>query len=208
MAFGFLKDVGDIVTGVSGIASLFGGPGSPAGSDQMQYALEEAIKLAKASAQPGSKQFKNLVKLEEEANRIAAVENIQRYLRQNQRAIARGDISGVVNPERRDESVMRALGRAFQDAELMAREKASGTLRAAAGALTGAASAAAPIVSVQNQLGMGEAKRRADLGQAVGAGLSSLAPILEDYLGPGSGGGPAPSRTGSPLAFSTRTVLT
>ena len=181
MAFGFLKDIGNIVQGGAGIASLFGGKDEPEASQQSSSALNEAIKLAKASADPKSKSFRNLVRLEEEALRTAAVEQIRSFLKQNQRNIARGGTSGIVNSERRDESVMKSLASAFQDAQDRARLNARTTLQNAAGSLTGAGAGLQPLADIQYTVNQDETKRRADLGQALGKGLGDLGGILDQF---------------------------
>lgn len=193
MAFGFLSDVGNIVQGAAGIASLFGDTDEPKASKQSSAALNEAIKLAKASADPNSAAFKNLVALEEQNLREAAVTQIQEYLKQNQRNIARGGISGIVNPERRDEAVMQGLARAFQGAKQTARDSARSTLMGAAGTLTGAGSGLQPIANTQLSINQSNDKRRADLGQAIGAGLGSLGGVLDSFTQQSST--PAPGST-------------
>ena len=102
-------------------------------------------------------------------------------LKQNQRNVARGGISGIVNPERRDEAVMQSLARAFQEAQTTARTGARQTLQSAAGALTGAGGGLQPVAQTQLTVNQGNDKRRADLGQAIGAGLGSLGGILDSY---------------------------
>ena len=184
MAFGFLSDVGNIVQGAAGIASLFGDRDEPEANQQASRAINEAIKLAKASANPNSRAFKNLVALEEESNRLSAIKAIQDFLKQNQRNIARGGISGVVNPERRDESVMKALARSFVDARERARIQARNTLSNAASSLTGSGQALNPVANIQNQISTTNDKRRADLGQAIGAGISSLDGLFDRGYAP------------------------
>jgi hypothetical protein len=181
MAFDFLKSAGDIVSGAAGIASLFGSKGEPEASKQSSKALNEAIAMAKASADPNSAQFKNLVALEEQSLREAAVRQITDYLKQNQRNVARGGISGIVNPERRDEAVMQSLARAFQGAQMTARDSARQTLTNAAGALTGAGSSMQPIANIQNTIADQNINRRASLGQAIGDGLGSLGGVLNEW---------------------------
>ena len=180
MAFGFLKDVGDLVTGVSGIAGLFGDKDEPRASQAGEDALNEAIRLAKASADPNSKAFRNLVALEDEALRSAAVRQIPDYLKQAQGSRARGGFGGFVNPERRDETVMKALARSFQDAQDVARGNARATLQNAAGVLTGAGAGMQPIAQTQLTVQNQEAKRRLDLGDAIGAGIKGLGGILNE----------------------------
>lgn len=181
MAFDFLKSAGDIVSGVAGVASLFGDKDEPEASKASSAALKEAIQLAKASADPNSPQFKNLVKLEERALREAAVKQITEFLRQNQRNKARGGISGIVNPERRDEAVMQSLARAFQGAKQTARDSARSTLMNAAGAITGAGQGLYAPAVIQNTIADQNINRRASLGQAIGEGLGSIGGILNDF---------------------------
>ena len=195
MAFDFLKDVGNIVQGASGIASLFGDTKEPAGSKASAKALGEAIRLAKASANPNSTEFKNLVALEESALREAAVKQITDYLKQNQRAVARGGISGIVNPERRDEAVMQSLARAFQGAQQTARDSARQTLTNAAGELTGAGGSYSPVISTQLAVNQSNDKRQADLGQAIGAGISSLSGAFNNWFPDQKSAVPKPGET-------------
>lgn len=181
MAFDFLKSAGDIVSGVSGIASLFGDKDEPQASKASSKALAEAIAMAKASADPNSKQFKNLVALEEQSLREAAVRQITDYLKQNQRNVARGGISGIVNPERRDEAVMQSLARAFQGAQQIARDSARQTLTNAAGVLTGAGQGLYAPAVIQNTIADQNINRRASLGQAIGEGLGSLGGVFNEW---------------------------
>lgn len=182
MAFDFLKSAGDLVSGAAGIASLFGDKDEPEASKASSAALKEAIALAKASANPNSKAFKNLVALEEQNLREAAVRQITEYLKQNQRNVARGGISGIVNPERRDEAVMQGLARAFQGAKQTARDSARSTLTNAAGALTGAGQGLYAPSVIQNTIADQNINRRASLGQAIGEGLGSFGGILNEWF--------------------------
>lgn len=192
MAFEFLKDVGGIVKAGAGIANLFGDKDEPEASKQSSRALNEAIKLAKASADPNSPAFKNLAALEEEALRVAAVKQIHDFLRQNQRNIARGGISGIVNPERRDEAVMQSLARAFQGARQTARDSARQTLSNAAGALTGAGTGLQPVAEIQNLVNTQQTARRVGLGEAIGDSLGAFGKALKKWETPSS---PAPGST-------------
>lgn len=182
MAFGFLKDVGNIVTGVSGVASLFGDKDEPRASKQSSAALNEAIKLAKASADPNSPEFQNLARLEEENLREAAVKQIQEFLEQNQRNVARGGISGIVNPERRDEAVMKSLAQAFQGAKQSARLSARQTLANAAGSLTGAGKGLYAPAVIQNTIQDQNTRRRAGLGEAIGDSLGALGGAMNNWF--------------------------
>src|SRR3546814_9930953 len=88
---------------------------------------------------------------------------------------------------------MRSLARAFQGAQLQARDTARATLSNAAGALTGAGTGLQPVANTQISIDQGNTKRRADLGQAIGSGLGALSKL--DFGGGGYDFGGATSAT-------------
>jgi hypothetical protein len=115
----------------------------PPGYEQTLQAQSNANTYLAASADPSSPYFKNLMEVEEQRQRGDLVSSIQDIIRANQ---ARGGRGAFVNPERRDETVWRALMQGFREAGFRSREMARNRLLDMAGASSRVASGYGPAM--------------------------------------------------------------
>ena len=146
------KDIGDIVGGGFQLARAFGGRKASKSAKRARKTARQARRLAAAAADPTSPTFRNLAAQYDQENRRALIQGIDRIMRENARARARGDVGFGVNPERRDESRTQALARAFMQSREQARREARNTLLAASQGLTGTASAL-PVAADEERAG-------------------------------------------------------
>lgn len=176
--------LGSILDFGLGAASLFGGGSSPSSDippEILQAQVEAAQRaniFSKAAVDPNHPFAKNLSLLLREQQRREAVEQIQRMLMVNRRALARGDPGIGISPERADESRYHALARAFQLAGESSRQLASDRLLAASGASAKASSAFNPLTELYAAYGGSNAQRRADQFQFLAQGIPKLINVL------------------------------
>ena len=128
------------------LEAIGGGRSEELGFDQ--EAVEEALSLALAGADPKSPRFKRLARLLDARYRRDLIRGTELTRDVYSRARARGDVLGGVNPERRDEAIHRMLTSGFMEARERARMQARDTLLMASRAAAGAAS---PALAAQGQ---------------------------------------------------------
>lgn len=121
-----------------GIGKAFEKQPLPPGYAEAMQAQSDANTYMRASLDPSSAYFRNLADTEEQKQRGDLINSVYSIIRAN---LAHGGRGAFVNPERRDETVWRALTQGFRDAGMRARELARSRLLEMAGASrTGAAS--------------------------------------------------------------------
>src|SRR5687767_7282103 len=116
MALDFLDDALGIAAGAAGIAGLFGGGGAKLHGWQergLKGATLRNTDIAKMLQDPNNPQFQALAAQEEQGIRSDVQSGLKELLTTDQRARARG-LSGLLNPERRDEGIASATGTAFE----------------------------------------------------------------------------------------------
>ena len=122
MAFGILKDILGIVGAGIGIFNAFSGQDEPEGTQEILALARQSAKFAEA-LDPNSPIFKQLVGEEEATIRRNTIEGLRQLRVQNRRALARGNVGILINPERRDEAIASATTTAFQQAKEAARNE-------------------------------------------------------------------------------------
>lgn len=127
----------------AGIGMAFQKQGLPPGFQEAAQANANANTYMAASLDPNSAYFRNIAETEEQRQRGDLINSIQSIIRAN---LARGGRGAFVNPERRDETVWRALTQGFRDAGMRAREIARSRLLEMAGASRTGAAAYGPMM--------------------------------------------------------------
>lgn len=115
----------------AGIANAFQKQPYPPGFQEAMQAQHNANTYLAASADPSSPYFRNIAEGEEQRMRGDLVSSIQEIIRAN---LARQGRGAFVQPERRDETVWRALIQGFRDAGMRSRELARTRLLQMSGA--------------------------------------------------------------------------
>src|SRR3990167_8637091 len=104
-----------------------------------------------------------------------AAKTIRETMVQDRRGRARGESGFLVNPERRDESRMQALARAFMEARAKSQDMARQSLENASGVFSRMNYFNQPIAQYEGQYAGGNAARRSSAWQAlanIGTGLT------------------------------------
>lgn len=127
----------------AGIGMAFQKQPLPPGFQEAAQANANANTYMSASLDPSSAYFRNIAESEEQNQRGDLINSIQSIIRAN---LARGGRGAFVNPERRDETVWRALTQGFRDAGMRAREIARTRLLEMAGASRSGAAAYGPMM--------------------------------------------------------------
>ena len=122
----FFDDLFDIAGAVTGVAGLFGGGGSA----DLEQAILRQQGLIKALLNPDSKKFQKIAGREEDAIRADLADALQQLQVADARAYGRTGF-GLLNPERRDESIASAFIRGAEQAKAAARDRARQYLQAA-----------------------------------------------------------------------------
>lgn len=176
MAFDFLNDidwknVAGTASAVSGLAgqagsiySLFQRPNPYKDIPALQQMINDAAssrEYMNASVNPEHPFFKNLSALTAEKLQEQAAKTIRELMIQDRRGRARGESGSLINPERRDESRMQALARAFMDARAKSQEMARASLENAAQGFSRMNYFNQPIAQYQGQYAVGNQRNRA-----------------------------------------------
>jgi hypothetical protein len=175
MPFGF-ADAAELVSSGLNLYQAFSGPDKSSAEKGASRSAKAAETFAQWAADPTSPGFRNLAALFEEVDRRRAAEAMDRSMRQNARAKARGDPGFVINPERRDESRYSAMMDAFMQAKERSRMEARNTLLTASQAATGAAGAY-PVQAGVNREALGQ-EMRAGSNEA----LASIGAMADRFL--------------------------
>jgi hypothetical protein len=115
--------------------------------------MYKANEFAAAAADPRSAMYKAATEEEASPLRSQALAGIENMYKIARRAKARGDMSSIVNPERRDETRSRAIMQAFEQASVLGRQQAQSRLTNAAKTL---------YSSANKQMGMADSQMAVD----------------------------------------------
>lgn len=223
MAFDFLKNIG---IGASDIADLGGAAANVVNMSRrpnpmrdiptLQNAInasEAARTYANAAVNPASAHFKNLQMLEEARVKRDLVAGIEEVMRANRRARATGRVGVNINPERRDESISRAIAEQFAQAGDRASKLASDKLAAAANAESRNASSLSHTYSPFAQYAALGRIREFGFSDAIADTMKKIGSIHDQNeerkkkqqqpIGQGIQWWPQPSLTASPSAYPT-----
>lgn len=127
----------------AGIGMAFQKQGLPPGFQEAMQSQSDANTYLAASNDPNSAYFRNIAETEEQKQRGDLLSSIQSIIRAN---LARGGRGAFVNPERRDETVWRALTQGFREAGMRSREIARERLLQMAGVSRSGAAAYGPMM--------------------------------------------------------------
>ena len=163
--------LGGLGAGASALSGLFGSkkvklPAEAVEAQRIQSSMLRALTGG------NSPEFNNMVQQEASQKRTALLKAVNEIVRQNRRAMTRGPAGVLVNPDRRDESIARALMGVYENEDDRARAAAKQT---AIGILGGAGGVANTAMNMQQtgmdnrRLGMAD---RATGFQVAGQGLS------------------------------------
>lgn len=180
--------IGGIGAGVSAIAGLFG-KGKvklPAEAVEAQRIQSSLLRGLTGGSSP---EYDNMVASERDRSRTELLKAVNEIVRQNRRASTRGRVGVLVNPDRRDESIARALMGVYENENDRARAAAKQT---ALGVLGGAGNVANTSLNMQ-QVGeqnrinrmSGMAQGFQAAGQGVARGADAFSQILS-ALGAGA----------------------
>lgn len=190
MAFDFLNDIdwdnvtkttgalGNLAGKIGGLYSLFQKQDPYKDIPALQQMINDAAasrEYMNASVNPDHPFFKNLSALMAEKLQEQAAKTIRETMIQDRRGRARGEAGFLVNPERRDESRMQALARAFMEARAKSQEMARSSLESAAQGFSRMNYFNQPIAQYQGTYAGGNEARRASAWQAlanIGTGLT------------------------------------
>jgi hypothetical protein len=164
----------------AGVYSAFQKQPLPPGFAEASQAASNANTYAQASLDPSSPYFRNIAEGEEQRLRGDLVTSIQEIIRAN---LARQGKGAFVNPERRDETVWRALTQGFRDAGMRARELARSRLMELSGASRGQAAAYAPMM----QYGfLNQAINRGNQAAGIGGAFDAISRTGDLFKKPGT----------------------
>lgn len=164
----------------TGIGMAFQKQPLPPGFQEAAQSASNANTYMAASADPSSPYFRNIADLEEQKMRGDLVSTIQEIIRAN---LAKGGRGAFVNPERRDETVWRALTQGFRDAGMRARELARTRLMEMAGGARQQSAAYGPMM----QYGfLNQAMNRGNQAAGVGGIFDTVSRFGESMKKPGT----------------------
>ena len=131
--FDFLDDALGLASAGAGLASLFGGGDGLHGWQErgLKGATRRNTEIAEMLQNPQDPRFLSAVGEEEELVRSGAQSGIRELMVADQRQRARG-LSGLLEPERRDEGIASATATAFEQARNEARNRVRAYLESAA----------------------------------------------------------------------------
>jgi len=155
----------------------------PAGMDQAMQALANANAYTSDAMNPNSANFKNVAEGERLAGRLSLIDAIRTIVRQNNVAAAKGIGPVSINPERRDETVWRALTRGYMDNQVAARNRAREFLLNAARASRQNAAGYSPMMVMGDRVNA--FNRASSMGgtNALLTGIERFAKVLPDMFG-------------------------
>lgn len=155
----------------------------PAGMEQAMQALVNANAYTADAMNPNSANFKNVEEGERLAGRLNLIDAIRTIISQNNIAAAKGVGPVSINPERRDETVWRALTRGYLDNRTAARNRARAFLLNAARASRQNAAGYSPLMVMGDRVNA--FNRASSMGgtNALMTGLGEFAKILPDMFG-------------------------
>jgi hypothetical protein len=185
--FDFLDDALNIAGGAAGIAGLFGaGDGSLHGWQErgLKGGTKRLGQIAEMLQNPNDPRFLEAVDAEEANVRSGVQSGIRELMVADQRARARG-LSGLLEPERRDEGIASATATAFEQARQEARNRVRQYL-------ISAANVNASLLGGTPQQPLGGGVNNQMLG------LAGAFDLARGVLG-GQSGGNAPGAGGSPV---------
>lgn len=155
---GLLENSGGILSSLAGIGLGFFGDQNDLPND-VEDILDRQEGAIDALIDPNDPKFRQLAQSLEQDKVSSFAEGIRNY----QNLLRRGRLTGAVNPERRDEGISQAFGRARQLAGEEARAQAREYLAQAAGLNTGAIPALLAQQQAQNNSTMGAIGASGDL---------------------------------------------
>lgn len=155
---------------------------NPAGMMAALQALSNAQAYTADAMNPSSQNFRNVEEAESLRGRLNLIEAIRAIARQNNIAAAKGIAPVSVNPERRDETVYRALTRGFLDNQIQARDRARAFLLNAARANRQTAGAYAPVMAFSDRTN--RFNRASQMGgqNALFTGIGEFTKVLPDLF--------------------------
>jgi hypothetical protein len=184
--------LGGIGAGASAIYGLFGG-----GKQKLPAEAVEAQRL-QSSLMRGltggnSPEFNNMVGAEANNSRTALLKAVNEIVRQNRRAMTRGPAGVLTNPDRRDESISRALMGVYENENDRARAAAKQTALGVLGQAGGVANNALRADEYGRVSGAQRTAGRATAFQAAGSGISRGANDFQNIMSALGGGAPSTS---------------
>ncbi len=171
---GWLSDIAGIGKAVTGIAGLFMDDDEPEGYGEMLSLAREGQKYSRALADPNDPYFKQLEGDESARLGRQFASDIKDLRTQIRRAKARNFGMDLVNPERRDEMVMKAFTQDRETRRDRARANVRAYLSSALGANRGAAASFAPVASMSSAMQGAKRSRYASGLEALFGGMESL----------------------------------
>lgn len=199
--------LGGIGAGVSAISGLFG-----KGKAKLPAEAVEASRLQSSLLRGltggNSPEFNNMVQSEANNSRAALLKAVNEIVRQNRRSATRGPVGVLINPDRRDESIARALMGVYENENDRARAQARQTAMAALGGAGGVANTALNMQRVGEQNRIDRMTGRAQGFQAAGQGIARGADAFGQIMSALGGGAPSTNinqpkfdRRGQPLGI-------
>lgn len=173
MALSFLSDLAGVGSFAVGVASLFDKERKPEGLDDFRMAAQRNRDISDQLMNPNDPRFLALAGQEEDKIRGDLSTALKELRTTDLRARARTGM-GVLNPERRDESISQALSRGFADAKERARMNARNYLQAAAAANSGAMSGFAGLTQMNQGINQQNTANRASGFNAMFRGMDAL----------------------------------
>jgi len=182
--------LGGLGAGASALSGLFGSKKVklPAEAVEAQRIQSSMLRGLTGGNSP---EFNNMVQQEASNSRSALVKAVNDIVRQNRRAMTRGPAGVLVNPDRRDESIARALMGVYENEDDRARAKARQTAMGILGQAGGVANTAMGMQQAgqdSRRLGMAD---RATGFQVAGQGLSRGADAFGQIMSALGGGAPS-----------------
>jgi hypothetical protein len=173
MALSFLSDLAGVGSFAVGVASLFDKEKRPEGLEDFRLAAQRNRDISDQLMNPNDPRFQALAGQEEDKIRGDLASALRELRTTDLRARARTGM-GVLNPERRDESISQALSRGFSDAKERARMNARNYLQAAAAANSGAMSGFAGLTQVNQGINQQNTSNRASGFNAMFRGMDAM----------------------------------
>jgi len=180
-------DIGGIASSLGAIGASFFGSQNDLPND-VEDILDRQKDATDAIMNPNDPRFLALARSLEHDKISSFAEGIRNYMMQ----LNRGNLTGAVNPERRDEGISQAFGKARQAAGEEARQQARAYLATAAGVNAGGIGLAPALMQQQQNENMATAGGIGAVSDLLGILLSNRSPQTVVNMG-GSTGSVRPS---------------
>lgn len=174
MALDFLSGLGSLISAGSSVAGMLSRDRKPKGYEGALQAQQRYLDLSDALTNPGNATFGRMRDEEKARSRDALTQAINQILSTNRRMYKRGTVGTFINPDRRDESISRALTQGYQDEDYRAGTRARDIIGRALQGTAAGINPSTALAGFSNNLNWQNASQIAGIGGMVGQGVKAV----------------------------------